>query len=91
MTFLGCRAWRDDTGARCGLPAEVRSRYAVESTPGPLESVVISCPLGHWFNGPIEFLTLTPPERAPFADTADRKPRADHREFGAKRTAGRNP
>jgi hypothetical protein len=23
----------------------------------PLESAMIRCPAGHWFNGPIEFLT----------------------------------
>jgi len=27
------------------------------STDGPLESARISCPRGHWFNGPIESLT----------------------------------
>jgi hypothetical protein len=27
------------------------------STSGPLESAMIRCPAGHWFNGPIEFLT----------------------------------
>jgi hypothetical protein len=65
MTFLDCPAWLDDTGAaRCGLPAEVRSGYIAKSTDGPLESAMIRCPLGHWFNGPIEFLTLPAPHRA---------------------------
>jgi hypothetical protein len=30
----------------------------MRSTDGPLESARIRCPLGHWFNGPIESLTL---------------------------------
>jgi hypothetical protein len=56
-TFLDCPAWQDQDGtARCGLPAEVKSRYTMHSTGGPLESVMIRCPSGHWFNGPIEFL-----------------------------------
>jgi hypothetical protein len=58
MMFLDCPAYLDDKGAiRCGLPAEVRSRYTVRSSDGPLESAMIRCPVGHVFNGPIEFLT----------------------------------
>jgi hypothetical protein len=58
VMFLDCPAYLDRRGtARCGLPAEVEHRYAVESTDGPLESAKIRCPLGHWFNGPIELLT----------------------------------
>jgi hypothetical protein len=30
----------------------------MDSTDGPLDSVMIGCPAGHWFNGPLEFLTL---------------------------------
>jgi hypothetical protein len=57
--FLDCPAWLDEEGAvRCGLPAEVRSRFTMRSTGGPLESAMIRCPSGHWFNAPIEFLTL---------------------------------
>ena len=56
MMFLDCPAYLDQDGAeRCGLPAEVCDRYAVRSTGGPIESVRIRCPSGHWFNGPIEF------------------------------------
>ena len=56
--FLDCPAYLDEEGAqRCGLPAEVTARYAIGSTDGPLESARIRCPSGHWFNGPIEFLT----------------------------------
>ena len=58
MIFLDCPAYLDDGGdARCGLPAEVRCRYTMQSTDGPLNSVMIKCPSGHWFNGPVEFLT----------------------------------
>ena len=52
--FLG-----HDGAARCGLPAEVEERYTIGSTDGPLESVKIRCPRGHWFNGPIESV-ITP-------------------------------
>jgi hypothetical protein len=58
LMFLDCPAYLDGEGAeRCGLPAEVDHRYIQASTDGPLESAVIRCPSGHWFNGPIEFLT----------------------------------
>jgi Metallo-beta-lactamase superfamily len=58
IMFLDCPAYLDSDGAaRCGLPAEVEARYTMESTDGPLESAKIRCPLGHWFNGPIESLT----------------------------------
>jgi hypothetical protein len=57
MTFLDCPEHIDEEGsAICGLPAEIRYRYIAESTDGPLESAMIRCPYGHWFNGPIEFL-----------------------------------
>lgn len=57
--FLNCPAYMDDDGAtRCGLPAEVKYRYVLSSTDGPLESAKISCPRRHHFNGPIEYLTL---------------------------------
>jgi len=56
--FLDCPAYMDKTGAaRCGLPAEVEDRYLMRSTDGPLERARIRCPRGHWFNGPIKFLT----------------------------------
>lgn len=56
--FLDCLAYLDEEGAvRCGLPAEVRCRFIMRSTDGPLESAMIGCPAGHWFNGPIESLT----------------------------------
>jgi hypothetical protein len=56
--FVDCPAYLDQDGAvRCGLPAEVRCRYIMRSTDGPLESAMIRCPAGHWFNGPIESLT----------------------------------
>jgi hypothetical protein len=58
VMFLDCPEYLDQHGAaRCGLPAEVLCWYTVGSTDGPLESARIQCPLGHWFNGPIESLT----------------------------------
>jgi hypothetical protein len=58
ITFLDCPAYLDGEGAaRCGLPAEVRYRFIMDSTDGPVESAMIRCAAGHWFNGPIEFLT----------------------------------
>ena len=58
MMFLDCPAYLDNEGAvRCGLPAEVRSRFVMRSTDGPLESAMIRCPVGHVFNAPIEYLT----------------------------------
>jgi hypothetical protein len=56
--FLDCPAYVGGEGSvRCGLPAEVRRRFTMRSTDGPLESATIRCPSGHWFNAPIEFLT----------------------------------
>jgi len=58
MMFLDCPAHLDQYGAlRCGLPAEVRCRFIMRSTDGPLEAVMIMCPAGHWFNAPISALT----------------------------------
>jgi len=58
IMFLDCPAYLDeDRGERCGLPAEIGRRFIMNSTDGPLESAVIRCPAGHFFNGPIEFLT----------------------------------
>jgi hypothetical protein len=52
--FLG----RDGT-VRCGLPAEVETRYTIGSTDGPLAAARIRCPRGHWFNAPMEALSAT--------------------------------
>jgi hypothetical protein len=58
MMFLDCPAYLDrDGAARCGLPAEVRCRSTMRSTDGPVESAMIRCPAGHYFNGTIESLT----------------------------------
>jgi len=55
--FLNCPAYPgSDDAARCGLPAEA-ARYIISSTDGPLESATITCPRGHHFNGPVEYLT----------------------------------
>ncbi len=74
VTFLDCPEYLDQHGAlRCGLPAEVEYRYAVGSSDGPLESAKIRCPLGHWFNGPIESLMLPGTQ-----DQAATRPRGTH-------------
>ena len=83
MMFLDCPACTDDQGTtRCGLPAAVEDRYTVSSTDGPLESVRIRCPRGHFFNGPIEALTW---EKHP-STAARTAPRADH-QHQARRSA----
>jgi hypothetical protein len=56
--FLNCPAYLDhECTVQCGLPAEVSCQFTMDSSDGPLESAMIRCPAGHWFNGPIEFLT----------------------------------
>src|SRR4029077_7449169 len=58
MMFLDCPAYLDRDGAvRCGLPAEVRCRFTMRSTDGPIECAMIRCAAGHWFNGAIDSLT----------------------------------
>ena len=58
MMFLNCPAYLDQDGAvRCGLPAEVRCRFTMRSTEGPVESAMIRCPAGHYFCAAIESLT----------------------------------
>jgi len=48
MMFLDCPAPLDaEHTVRCGLPAEVRCRFTMRSTDGPLESAMIKCPAGH--------------------------------------------
>jgi hypothetical protein len=45
MMFVDCPACLDQEGAaRCGLPAEVRYRFTMRSTDGPLDSIMIRCP-----------------------------------------------
>jgi len=59
VTFLDCPAYVDKHGAaRCGLPATVEYRYPIRSIEGMLDAVKIRCPRGHWFNGPIDALTV---------------------------------
>jgi hypothetical protein len=62
--FLDCPAYLDEDGARrCGLPAEVRCRFTMCSSDGPVEAITIRCPSGHWFSGPIESLTWESEEK----------------------------
>ena len=71
MMFLDCPAYLDHAGAvRCGLPAEVRHRFTMRSTDGPLESAMIECPVGHYFNGPIDSLTWDGKDRHDLGVTA---------------------
>jgi len=86
LAFLDCPAYMDKSGAvRCGLPAEVECRYTVRSSDGPLESAKIRCARGHWFNGPIEFLTWNKHQgaAAPHAESA-RRQGAANRESGTR-------
>jgi hypothetical protein len=58
MMFLDCPAYLNPDGAeRCGLPAEVRCRFTMHSTDGPVESAMIQCLAGHYFCGAIQSLT----------------------------------
>jgi hypothetical protein len=69
VMFLDCPAYMDRTGAaRCGLPASVQGRYTVNSTDGPLESVMIRCPRGHYFNGPLESMLWDKAASVPTAE-----------------------
>ena len=62
MMFLDCPAYLGEEGTvRCRLSAEVQTRYTVRSTDGPLESAKVWRLRGHWFNGPIESLTVAQP------------------------------
>ena len=72
--LLDCPAYLDSAGARrCALPAEVEDLYAMPSTGGPVESARIRCPVGHWFNAPIEFLFLPAPADLPSHPGASRR------------------
>jgi hypothetical protein len=74
VMFLDCPAYMDKQGTvRCGLPAQVRSRYIMNSTDGPLESVMIRCPSGHVFNGPVDSLTFDKREAQPDSSTELRR------------------
>jgi hypothetical protein len=58
IMFVDCPAYLGENhSTRCGLPAELTHRFLMNSTDGPLESATIRCPAGHFFNGPVEFLT----------------------------------
>ncbi len=91
MMFLDCPAYLDQEGAvRCGLPAEVRCRFIMRSSDGPVEGAMIRCPAGHCFNGAIESLTWEStakhnPGTAGVASTATRD------RLPARRAGARNP
>ena len=70
--FIDCPEYMDKRGAvRCGLPAEVESRYIMRSTEGPLLSAKIRCPRGHWFNGPVDSLIWDNDNAEAIAEAAD--------------------
>ena len=79
MMFLDCPAYLDHDGAvRCGLPAEVERQFTMSSSDGPAECAMIRCPVGHWFNGPVKFLTWdSADKRAPGTATAAPSARRD--------------
>jgi hypothetical protein len=59
LTFLDCPAYLgNDATERCGLPAVVEDSYTLGSTDGTVSCAKIRCPLGHWFNGPVDSLTV---------------------------------
>jgi hypothetical protein len=91
MMFLNCPAYMDNNRAsRCGLPAVVHCRYIMNSTDGPLESAKISCPRGHHFNGPIEYLTM-PEQPTTTAVSASLPPSAGQSTESRARWAGEQP
>jgi hypothetical protein len=60
--FVPRPAYLDDKGAAsCVLPAEVSGRYITGCTDGPVQSARVTCPPGHHFNGPVEYLTVAEP------------------------------
>ena len=76
--FLDCPAYLDhERTVRCGLPAEVKCRFTMRSTDGPIEAAMIRCPAGHHFNGAIESLTWDNTGK-PDAGTAAATSRAGH-------------
>jgi hypothetical protein len=84
MMFLDCPAHLDQDGAlRCGLPAEVKCRFTMHSTDGPVDSAMITCPAGHRFCGAIEDLTPGGQEkRDPDRFSVRQSPRPAERRHG---------
>src|SRR5215469_16703022 len=73
LIFLDCPAYLDKQNlVRCGLPAEVKRRFTMRSTSGPLECAMIRCPAGHFFNAPIESLSLESTTRTAHGQGATR-------------------
>ena len=88
VMFADCPAYLNESGSvRCGLPAGVEGRYTMRSTDGPLESVRIRCPRGHWFNGPVESLIL--PQRSQGPDAAGGRQRGGNPPAAAEPAEGR--
>jgi hypothetical protein len=43
----------------CGAPAQITSRFHLDSTDGPVEHVKVGCSNNHWFTMPAEMLEPT--------------------------------
>jgi hypothetical protein len=94
IMFLDCPAYLDEERReRCGLPAAVQRRFIMNSTDGPLESAAIRCPAGHFFNGPVEFLTYDKRESRAGGDDrlSQRRIAAALSETEAEQFSGRRP
>jgi hypothetical protein len=79
ITFLDCPAYLDaERRVRCGLPAEIKCRFVMDSTDGPLESAMIRCPSGHCFSAPVEFLTYEKPDQVLPGRTPEELPAAGY-------------
>ena len=63
----------------------------MESTDGPLDSVMIKCPSGHWFNGPLEYLTWKNDEGQDVRRPFDLGPGADAMEPASARAIMAEP
>jgi hypothetical protein len=88
VMFADCPAHMDNSGpVRCGLPVEVEGRYTMRSADGPLESARIRCLRGHWFNSPVESLTLS--RQSHGRDDAGGRQRGGHPSAVAERAGGR--
>ncbi len=48
---------------QCGLPAEIRERFRLQSTDGPVDHVAVACIDGHHFRMAADRLPAAPAER----------------------------
>lgn len=58
----------------CGLPAEVRDRFVLESTAGPMEHAATLCAQRHTYRLPVVLLEPSPaPQSNPSRSTSTRR------------------